>query len=149
MMRHVYELKEKNQTLAWGMDHTGGFFLQLFDESDEENEVLLVNADQGMKLSGFSIADEHLTLRRMEEILKETHPPAYEAFRNFLKEPLEETYIGYAFNQQGMYQEKQFLTTVKDVFLFADSITHTYTLTDIGDLRVSFGDVYGTAKKSA
>ena len=134
-LRKEYNLANEH-SLAWGFDHTGGFFLQVFDESDPLEEVLVVNADQGNALSHFSIADERLTYEKMVDILAKYSEKALQEFTTHIEKPLEDTLFGYAYDENGKYREKVLIKTNKDLFQFIDSILHDYIITDGWDLRV-------------
>lgn len=122
----------KEKSLAWGFDRSGGYFIQIFFD---ENEDEMLDFDQGEKLSGFSIAQGHLTYDKMTELLGEHSERALSDFQKHIQIPFEFGFIGYKYNKNKKY-EKHFLQTHKDFFQFFDETPYGYTVTDIFDALV-------------
>lgn len=132
-LRNEYSVSNQ-QSLAWGFDHSGGFFVQVFDNSNVEEEVLIVDADQGNTLSNFSLSSERLTYDKMVETLTKYSEKALHDFQSLMNKHFDETLFGYAYDKNGKYEEKVCIRNSKELFHFIDSIQHDFTITDGWDL---------------
>lgn len=134
-LRKVYSIEE-DKVLAWGYDKFSGFFLQIFDESDPEKEVLLVNADQGQIRNGYTIAKNDLTFDYMVSELGRNSDKATKDFKIFIESELEEPLYGYDYNSEGYHNGKKEIKTYEDLFKFFDNVELKFVVTDLFDSMV-------------
>ena len=38
MSRHIHKIPEKNLTIAYGLDHAIGYFIQVFDDTKQDDD---------------------------------------------------------------------------------------------------------------
>jgi len=142
-MRKNYTL-ENEQSIAWGFDHLSGFFVQQFDE----NEELLVGADHGDQIVGFSLYMKPLTYEKMVEVLS-THKPALKEFQTFIKKKFELPLTGYHYtSNNGRYTTSVTIESYGDLFRFIDkSSSYGFLLTNIFDVPVEIAHIYDWLQK--
>lgn len=119
-------------SVAFGFDRMNGIFVQVFDKDDE----LILDLDQSIVLTGLQFSSK-ISREKMIETLTKYSEEALKDFYEFENQPLSETLKGYAYNQDGKYEDYDILKTLGDWFKFFDKVENGFTLTDIFDCLVS------------